>query len=119
MAHTPLRYEAVGSSFQLRASDCAIDIKPVGLPDAFSHSDDYRSVTVRGQNFSLTPRQAQVIQILYENFEQGHPDVGKDYILESLNTANSRLRDTFKTNLEAWKALIKPGKRRGTHRLNT
>ena len=119
MAQTPRQSEAVAPSSQLQASDRGIEIKPVGSPGAFSHSADYRSVTVRGQNFSLTARQAHVIQILYENFEQGHPDVGKDYVLESLNTANSRLRDTFKTNLEAWKALIKTGKRKGTLRLNT
>jgi hypothetical protein len=86
--------------------------------EVFAHSDDYRSVTVRGQNFTLTSRQAQVIQILDENRRKGVPEVGKDYLLEKLGTTNSRLRDSFKTNLPAWKVLVKAGTKKGTVRLN-
>jgi hypothetical protein len=86
--------------------------------ELFTHSDDYRSVVIRGQNFTLTSRQAQVIQILDENRDNGHPDLSQDYILERLGTANSRLRDTFKTNRDAWKALVRPGSTKGTVRLN-
>jgi hypothetical protein len=86
--------------------------------EEFTHSDDYRSVTVRGQNFTLTSRQAQVIQILDENRRNGLPDVGKDYLLEKLETPSSRLRDSFKSNLPAWKVLVKTGTKRGTVRLN-
>jgi hypothetical protein len=86
--------------------------------EEFLHSDDYRSVTVRGQNFTLTSRQAHVIQILDENRRNGLPDVGKDYLLEKLETPNSRLRDSFKSNFLAWKVLVKTGTKKGTVRLN-
>jgi hypothetical protein len=86
--------------------------------EEFTHSEDYRSVTVRGQNFTLTSRQAQVIQILDENRRNGTPEVGKDYLLEKLETPNSRLRDSFKSNLPAWKILVKVGTKKGTFRLN-
>lgn len=84
----------------------------------FTHSGDYRSVSSGGQTHSLTGRQAQVIQILHEAYKNGTPDVGSALILEKLETRNSRLRDTFKTNRRAWKALIVPGKTKGTLRLN-
>lgn len=86
--------------------------------EEFKHSEDYRSVIVRGQNFTLTSRQAQVIQMLDESRRSGHPDVGNDYLLEMLGTTNSRLRDSFRKNPLAWKALVKTGTKKGTSRLN-
>lgn len=85
---------------------------------SFTHSTDYRSVTRYGATFSLTPRQAQVIQILHEAYEGGNPDIGGAAILEQLGTQNSRLRDTFRSNLEAWKALVRPGRTKGSYKLN-
>lgn len=58
------------------------------------------------------------VGILNESRLDGHPDLGQDHILECLETQNSRLRDTFKTNPGAWKALVTIGKSRGTVRLN-
>jgi hypothetical protein len=84
----------------------------------FTHSADYRSVGLKGQRYSLTSRQAQVVELLHTASSDGNPELGKDYILEHLETPSSRLRDTFKTNQSAWKALIKRGERRGTYRLN-
>jgi len=82
------------------------------------HSQDYRSVTLGGHTHSLTGQQAQVIQILHEACKNGTPEVGSALILEQLGTPNSRLRDTFKTNQSAWRALIVSGRRKGTLRLN-
>jgi hypothetical protein len=84
----------------------------------FTHSPDYRSVTIRGKTHSLTPRQAQVIQILHEAHESGNPEVSHDFILEKMETNNSRWQDTFKSNRIARNALIRVGKTRGTLRLN-
>jgi hypothetical protein len=50
----------------------------------FQHSADFRSVTLRGRAYSLTSRQAQVIQILDEALANGHPDVAHAFILEEL-----------------------------------
>jgi hypothetical protein len=84
----------------------------------FIHSPDYRSVNVAGKVHSLTPRQAHVIQILHKALVDGTPEVGKEYILEEIGTPASRLKDSFKSNLSAWKALVRLGKKRGLYRLN-
>lgn len=102
---------------EMRLADSTQDSVVVAA-SRFTHSPDYGSVTLRGQPYSLTSRQAQFIQILHSAFESGNPAVRKDYILEQLGTSNSRWQDTFKTNPEARKALIRVGARRGTLRLN-
>jgi hypothetical protein len=84
----------------------------------FTHQEDYRSVTLRGQTYTLTSRQAQVVEILHRAYLDEKPDVAIDYILEKLGTQNSRWQDTFKRNPEARKALIRKGERKGTLRLN-
>jgi hypothetical protein len=87
-------------------------------PAPFTHSLDYRSVSLRGKTHSLTPRQAQLIQILHEAHESGNPEVSHAFILEKMETNNSRWQDTFKSNRDAKKALIRIGATRGTLRLN-
>jgi len=99
-------------------ADSGIADGPKNPPDQFTHSVDYRSVALRGDTFSLTSRQAQVIEILHEAHQGGNPEVGKHSILEKLETKNSRLRDTFKSNRRAWDALVKPGQTKGSYRLN-
>jgi hypothetical protein len=84
----------------------------------FTHSEDYRSVTLSGKDYELTSKQAQIIGILDRASQDEKPDVAIHNILEQLGTPNSRWQDTFKSNSEAKKALIRSGKRRGTLRLN-
>jgi hypothetical protein len=84
----------------------------------FTHAPDYRSVSLRGQRYSLTTQQAQVVEMLHTAHESGNPELSGAYIMERLGTPGSRLRDTFKTNRSAWEALIVPGKTKGAHRLN-
>ncbi len=97
--------------------------KSVSEPDVlgkagdFRHSSDFRSVSLRGEQFSLTPRQAQAIQILWEAHNNGSSEVGQHYILEKLDSPSSRLRDTFR-NSPAWRKLVVPGNTKGTFRLN-
>ncbi len=86
--------------------------------EGFSHSPDYRSVTIRGKAHTLTARQAQIIEILHKAHVDGNPDVSTAHILETLETERSRWQDTFRTNPKAKSALIKGGARRGTLRLN-
>lgn len=85
---------------------------------AFSHSPDYRSVSLNGVTYSLTPRQAQIVEILHVAYKDGKPHVANDYVLTELGTKCSRWQDTFRTNREARKALITSGARKGTLRLN-
>lgn len=87
-------------------------------PEKFKHSEDYSSVSLNGKPFTLTPRQAQVIQLLHAAYENGTPEIGSQFILEKIESPNSRLRDTFKSNPDAWKTLIKAGAKKGTVRLN-
>jgi len=95
------------------SSDSASPAQP-----KFTHSVDYRSVTLRGKQCFLTAQQAQMIQILHEAHKSGNPDLSVASILEQLETPGSRWQDTFKLNPEARKALIKTGARKGTLRLN-
>jgi hypothetical protein len=83
----------------------------------FSHSPDYRTVTVHGETYTLTARQAQITEILHRAHEDGNPDVSTAHILEALETKGSRWQDTFRTNRKAKSALIQGGARRGTLRL--
>jgi len=82
-----------------------------------THSPDFRSINKRGLEYSLTSKQAQVYQILWDAYESGTPDVGQDYLLEEVSPSVKRLRDVFKSNIAAWKELIGSGNTKGTFRL--
>ena len=84
----------------------------------FTHSEDYRSVSIRGKTHSLTSQQAHMIQILHEAHESGNSEVSIAHILEKFEKPSSRWEDTFKSNPEARQALIRPGRRKGILRLN-
>jgi hypothetical protein len=86
----------------------------------FTHSEDYRTVSVRGETYTLTLQQAQMIEILHEAYKNGTPEVSIAHILERLEKKSernsSRWQDTFKSNPKA-KALVESGIRKGTLRL--
>jgi hypothetical protein len=84
----------------------------------FTHSDDYRSVALRGGTHTLTAQQAQMVEILDQAHANGHRDVSIAHILERLEKKSARWQDTWKSNLEAKRALIAEGARKGTLRLN-
>lgn len=108
------------------------DFRPKSLfPDKrerrFKHSDDFRSVTLNDEIFSLTYQQAQVVEILYEAYKNGPSELGQEHILGRLGTSTSRLIDTFKyqdkktgkkKTSKAWKILIVSGGTKGSVRLN-
>ncbi|MBD3343286.1 MAG: hypothetical protein GF353_29590 [Candidatus Lokiarchaeota archaeon] len=83
----------------------------------FRHSMDFRSVNYKGKLHTFTERQAHVVQMLYEEFINGTPELGVQTILVNLDSPNSRLQDTFRDH-EAWGELIIPGDKKGTVRLN-
>jgi len=83
----------------------------------FRHSSDFRSVSLHGHPFTLTSRQAQVIQRLYDAYQADIPDVSQDALLVELQLQSPRLRDIFKSTPEAWKRLI-VSQRKGFFRLN-
>jgi hypothetical protein len=83
----------------------------------FAHSEDYRTVSVHGETYTLTSEQAAMIQILHKAHKNGTPDISIAHILEELNKKNSRWQDTFKSNPTAKRALVRSGNRKGTLRL--
>ncbi|MBN2226824.1 MAG: hypothetical protein JW763_05625 [candidate division Zixibacteria bacterium] len=86
----------------------------------FYHTPDYRCVKKGDQEFTLTPRQAHVIQILHDSHMSGTPDISKDYIINEVAGSESnykKLSELFRDK-DAYKALITSGKRKGTYRLN-
>ena len=84
----------------------------------FEYSPDYSSVSLRGKKFTLTPMQRHAVKILHEAWEKGRPEVGVNYILVELESGAHRLIDIFKSNKEAYRALMRKGERRGSYRLN-
>ena len=87
--------------------------------ETFKHSQDFRSINKNGKKFTLTPKQTQVIQILFKAQERKTPEMSQPYIIEEVSpdTSTRRVRDLFKNNIAAWKALIEQGSKKGTIRL--
>lgn len=86
----------------------------------FAHGPDYRCVRSHGAVYTLSSREAEIIQMLHEVHENGTPDLGQDYIIQEICGSRSnvkRLRDLF-SDRDIWEALISPGDRRGTFRLD-
>jgi hypothetical protein len=94
-----------------------VESKSNAATSPFTHSEDYRSVTVRGETYTLTPEQAQMIEILDEAHKNGNPDISGDHIMDRLGKSSSRWQDTFRSTPKAKEALIK-STRKGTLRLN-
>jgi hypothetical protein len=82
----------------------------------FSVSSEGRSVNWNGEQIWLTSRRGQAMQILYDHYKSGTPDVSDEQILVELGTSNSRLRDTFRDS-PLWNTLI-VSKTNGMHRLD-
>lgn len=88
--------------------------------EVFTHSEDYRSVTLRSKNYALTSKQASAIKVLHEAFLEGHPDITENHILEKIKSGSYKLRDIFKSkdDRKTKSDLIVQGKRKGLLRLN-
>src|SRR5262249_50532989 len=83
----------------------------------FRHSKDFRSVTLNGETFLLTPREAQLIDLLAQARADGFPDVSEATILDRMGTGK-RVRDIFASRRRRiFKKLVRSDKW-GTHRLN-
>jgi hypothetical protein len=95
--------------------------RPIGFVTPWdmllTYSDDFRDIKWQGQSFGLTPRQAEVVRLLYRAYENGTPQLSDKFICAALHTSESRLRDTFRKS-KVWGTLIIPGNRPGTRRLN-
>ena len=98
-----------------------VDQLPQGsLSSEFIHSPDYRCIRRHGSVLTLSSREAEIVQMLHELYENGTPDIGQEYIINEICGPESnvkRLRDLF-SDKRVWKALVTKGKRSGTFRLN-
>lgn len=81
-------------------------------------SSDFRSVNILGTQYTLTAKQAEVVQILYDNSQQGTDWIGQGSIIESVYGAVSenRLRKQFR-NIVLFDLLIERGRAKGLVRL--
>ena len=112
---TPLGIHAVRELLacdeQLPSDGSEISGQPV-----FKHSSDFRSVCWGAQQFAFTPTQAPIVKLLVENWQNGTPDVGSEYLLENVDSPQSRLVDVFR-NCKAWGTMIIDGATKGTKRI--
>jgi hypothetical protein len=84
-----------------------------------AHSPGFRSINWFGRTYSFTANQAKVVEMLYENWLAGAPDVDDETLLSAVDHAAppKRLAPLFRKN-KAWGALIVEGGTKGTHRLS-
>jgi hypothetical protein len=80
------------------------------------HSTDFRSVHWFGTKYSFTPNQAAAVKILWENWENGTPEVGVDTLASEIDSDATRARDIFKGH-PALGGMICPGQTKGTYQL--
>lgn len=95
--------------------------EPVDPRPGFRHSPDFRSITLPDdRQLSLTERQAEVISRLYENLENGTPELSQSFLVEEVypGVSEKRLRRLFNDN-EVYDLLIESGSKRGLVRLRT
>jgi hypothetical protein len=104
---------------RLKALDLGVDLPEDKVEETgFRHSGDFHSVRVNGKEYSLSPHEAKIIEVLYEEYLNGTPAVSKDYILVEADVdanGDKRLRDCF-TDRDVYAALIK--RDRQNYRLN-
>ena len=91
--------------------------------EPFTHSDNYRSVSLRGQTWKLSTRQAKIVNLLHKAYLNEQPELATVSIMLKIESPYSRWVDTFqkKKSIEGVKAmgtLIVPGSTPGTVRLN-
>jgi hypothetical protein len=78
------------------------------------HSADFRSVRWFGREYSFSAPQAACVRVLWENWEQGTPEVGNEYLATTVECG--RIPDLFRGHA-AWKTMIVSGQKKGNYRL--
>jgi hypothetical protein len=83
---------------------------------SFSLSDDSLSVRFEGKEHPLTPAQGQMMKVLWDAYQSGHPTVSKAKLLAAVERETSQVRDSWR-NSPLWNVLIVAA-RRGSYRLD-
>ncbi len=86
----------------------------------FKHSGDYCFIVKNGESYSLTKLQAAMIKKLHKEYKNGTPEVNLEHLFEEAGSSsdNPRLKDVFKGDEAALRALIATGSRKGLAKLN-
>lgn len=87
------------------------------IPD-FHHTPDFRTVHKGGIRHELSTNESRLVEFYYQAYEKGVPEVHQSAALVELDIQTQRLKDVFKRNKAAYKALFVIGKRKGSFRLN-
>src|SRR5438093_599637 len=81
--------------------------KTAELAPVFAHSEEYDSITFRGERYTLQPRQAAVVKLLHEALKKGHPAVAGRTILRVPGCEDvPSIRDIFKSRPQLWGSLV-------------
>ncbi len=115
-----IQFEAAKAAEQRRMGSPSQDSqedKSEPLPPA-RHSKDFRSVYWYGDDYTFSPAQAACVNVLWEAWENGTPELGQATILEhpEVEAESKRLVDLFKGH-PAWGKMIVKGKTAGAFRL--
>lgn len=88
------------------------------LPD-LSFSLDFRNITIDGEKFVTTPRQAQVLQLFTEAAARGENELSHSMVIRAVSpdTNTRSIREFFKKDIQVYKALFEHGSRKDTIRL--
>jgi hypothetical protein len=97
------------------------NLKPTKIVEDSSDykvSSDFRSVHWFGTDYEFTATQAACVRKLFEAYANKAPVLGQDSILESADSACSKLGDVFdKGKHPAWGTMIVAGKTKGAFQL--
>jgi hypothetical protein len=85
------------------------------MPALPRHSIDFHSARWREDRFTFTDAQAVCLQLLWEAWEQGTPELADRTLLNACQSDAGQLRDVFRDH-GAWNTWIVPGPK-GMHRL--
>jgi len=88
-ATLPLYMEAVAAQTKPKA------FRPNGSP---WHASDFRTATWKEHSWSFTPTQAEIIKVMREAWEEGHPVMSQDSILRAAGSDSRSLSAIFQQN---------------------
>ena len=82
----------------------------------FRHDEGYRHVWLAGQEYLLTPKQADIVRVLHEAALAGRPWMRLEDIRDAADFGSAKLSQNFR-RMTGWRSLIRSD-RRGYYRLN-
>jgi hypothetical protein len=115
----PAPIKPVGSTWWIprKAPSALRNVRALQTDTLFTFSDDYRSITYRGQPYTLTSNRATIIRLLHAPHKQGRPAVHCSTLLKAVESETSEVRSFFRGS-PLWGTLIVKGPDKGTYQLN-